>query len=150
MDLRKVMKNLKMMIISVRPSACLNRLPESGNDLHLIPGSVSFFPDCEDCKVSYINTCKIHGPACFIPDTTVPMGVTDRATQTLPASLEIQRSGIPTAGLGVFNKGEVIKPGVHFGPYQGDAVGREEALNSKYSWVVSYCLNITTCFIRRF
>ncbi|XP_062854063.1 histone-lysine N-methyltransferase PRDM9-like isoform X2 [Trichomycterus rosablanca] len=91
---------------------------------------------CEDCKSFYVNSCEVHGPALFIPDTTVPMGVADRARQTLPSGLEIQMSGIPNAGLGVFNQGEAIPLGVHFGPYQGDMVDREEAMNSEYSWVI--------------
>ncbi|GAA6091971.1 probable histone-lysine N-methyltransferase PRDM7, partial [Tachysurus ichikawai] len=39
--------------------------------------------------------------------------------------------------LGVFNKGETIPLGAHFGPYEGDLVDKEEAMNSDYSWVVS-------------
>ncbi|XP_026766406.3 histone-lysine N-methyltransferase PRDM9 isoform X2 [Pangasianodon hypophthalmus] len=92
--------------------------------------------DCEDCRCFFINECEVHGPAFFIPDTPVPMGVTDRARQTLPPGLVVQKSDIPDAGLGVFNKGETIPAGVHFGPYQGDLVDREEALNSVYSWVI--------------
>lgn len=66
------------------------------------------------------------------------MGVADRARQTLPSGLEIQKSSIPDSGLGVFNKGQTVPVGAHFGPYQGQMVDREEAMNSVYSWVVSY------------
>ncbi|MCJ8732142.1 hypothetical protein PDJAM_G00207520 [Pangasius djambal] len=38
--------------------------------------------------------------------------------------------------LGVFNKGETVPVGAHFGPYQGELVDREEAMNSGYSWVI--------------
>ncbi|KAF5882473.1 histone-lysine N-methyltransferase PRDM9-like, partial [Clarias magur] len=62
------------------------------------------------------------------------MGVSDRARQTLPTGLEIQESSIPDAGLGVFNKGETVPVGAHFGPYQGELVDREEAMNSEYAW----------------
>lgn len=65
------------------------------------------------------------------------MGVADRARRTLPPGLEIRKSGIPGAGLGVFNKDETIPVGAHFGPYQGELVDQEEAMNSNYSWVVS-------------
>lgn len=65
------------------------------------------------------------------------MGVTDRAKQTLPLSLEILKSSSSDSGLGVFNKGATLPVGVHFGPYQGDVVEREEAMDSVYSWVVS-------------
>ncbi|MCI4389806.1 hypothetical protein PGIGA_G00103060 [Pangasianodon gigas] len=91
---------------------------------------------CEECRSSYINKCEVHGPTLFINDTPIPMGVMDRARQTLPPCLEVRRSGIPDAGLGVFNKGETVPVGAHFGPYQGDLVDREEAMNSGYSWVI--------------
>ncbi|XP_060786972.1 uncharacterized protein LOC132892676 [Neoarius graeffei] len=91
---------------------------------------------CEACKAFFFNKCEVHGPPLFIPDTPVPMGVPDRAKQTLPSRLEIRKSGIPDTGLGVFNKGETVPVGAHFGPYQGELVDREEAMNSGYSWVI--------------
>ncbi|KAF4086688.1 hypothetical protein AMELA_G00087250 [Ameiurus melas] len=91
---------------------------------------------CEVCKSFFFNKCEVHGPPLFIPDTPVPMGVPDRARQTLPPGLEIRKSGIPDAGLGVFNKGETVPVGAHFGPYQGELVDREEAMSSGYSWVM--------------
>ncbi|KAF5888694.1 histone-lysine N-methyltransferase PRDM9-like, partial [Clarias magur] len=91
---------------------------------------------CEVCKSIFFNKCEVHGPPLFFPDTPAPMGITDRARQTLPPGLEIQKSGIPNAGLGVFNKGETVPVGAHFGPYQGEMVDREEAMNSGYSWVI--------------
>ncbi|XP_058259071.1 histone-lysine N-methyltransferase PRDM9-like isoform X1 [Hemibagrus wyckioides] len=92
---------------------------------------------CEVCKSFFFNKCEVHGLALFIPDSPVPMGVADRARRTLPPGLEIRKSGIPDAGLGVFNKGETIPVGAHFGPYQGELVDQEEAMNSSYSWVIS-------------
>lgn len=65
------------------------------------------------------------------------MGVTDRARQTLPPGLEVGLSEISGAGLGVFNKGDTVPVGAHFGPYQGELVDKEEAMTSAYSWVVS-------------
>ncbi|KAF5894027.1 histone-lysine N-methyltransferase PRDM9-like, partial [Clarias magur] len=91
---------------------------------------------CEVCKSVFFNKCEVHGPPLFIPDTPVPLGVSDRARLTLPPGLEIQKSGIPDAGLGVFNKGETVPVGAHFGPYQGELVDTEEAMNSGYSWVI--------------
>ncbi|XP_046695943.1 histone-lysine N-methyltransferase PRDM9-like isoform X1 [Silurus meridionalis] len=91
---------------------------------------------CELCKSFFFNKCEVHGPALFIPDTPVPMGIADRATHTLPPGLEIGKSGLPDAGLGVFNKGDTVPVGAHFGPYQGELVDREEALSSGYSWVI--------------
>lgn len=65
------------------------------------------------------------------------MGLSDRARQTLPPGLDLQESGISHAGLGVFNKGDTVPVGAHFGPYQGEPVDKEEAMASSYSWVVS-------------
>ncbi|KAK2831836.1 hypothetical protein Q7C36_016922 [Tachysurus vachellii] len=91
---------------------------------------------CEDCRSFFISECEVHGPALFIRDTLVPLGVADRAKQTLPLSLEILKSSISDSGLGVFNKGDTLPVGVHFGPYEGDLVDREEAMNSVFSWVL--------------
>lgn len=99
------------------------------------------FPDCEICRSFFINKCELHGPPLFIPDTPVLIGVWDRARQTLPPFLDIRRSDIPDAGLGVFNTGGTVPVGVHFGPYEGELVNQEEAMNSGYSWVVITCLN---------
>lgn len=93
--------------------------------------------DCEECGTYFYNKCEIHGPALFIPDTPVQIGLEGRARQTLPSRLKIQTSNIPDAGLGVFNMGETVPIGAHFGPYQGELVARQEAMNSRYSWVVS-------------
>ncbi|XP_060784375.1 histone-lysine N-methyltransferase PRDM9-like isoform X1 [Neoarius graeffei] len=91
---------------------------------------------CEVCKSFFFHKCELHGPPLFIPDTPVLVGVPDRARQTLPPELEIRKSGIPDAGLGVFNKGETVPVGAHFGPYQGELVDIEKAMNSRYSWVI--------------
>ncbi|XP_062857002.1 zinc finger protein 84-like [Trichomycterus rosablanca] len=91
---------------------------------------------CEECRSFYISKCELHGPALFIPDTPVPMGVVDRARRTLPPGLEVRESGIPDAGLGVFNEGGTVPVGAHYGPYQGEVVDKEEAMKSCYSWVI--------------
>ncbi|KAF5880030.1 histone-lysine N-methyltransferase PRDM9-like, partial [Clarias magur] len=93
---------------------------------------------CEICRSFFINKCELHGPPLFIPDTPVLIGVWDRARQTLPPFLEIRRSDLPDAGLGVFNTGGTMPVGVHFGPYEGELVDQEEAMNSGYSWVISH------------
>ncbi|XP_060789448.1 histone-lysine N-methyltransferase PRDM9-like [Neoarius graeffei] len=100
---------------------------------------------CEVCKSFFFSKCEVHGPPLFIPDTPVPMGVSDRARQTLPPGLEIQKSSIPDAGLGVFNKGETVPIGAHFGPYQGELVNRAESRNSGYSWVIYENMQCEEC-----
>ncbi|KAF5888695.1 histone-lysine N-methyltransferase PRDM9-like, partial [Clarias magur] len=121
------------------------KIDDDGDDLANTPEDIFIkeedpdtkdFLYCEICKSIFFNKCEVHGPPLFIPDTPAPMGVTDRARQTLPPGLEIQKSGIPDAGLGVFNKGTTVPVAAHFGPYQGELVDREEAMNSGYSWVI--------------
>ena len=52
--------------------------------------------------------------------------------------VQIKRSRIPKAGLGVFYHGQRQLPaGTHFGPYEGVKTDKEEAEKSGYSWVVS-------------
>ncbi|XP_062873474.1 histone-lysine N-methyltransferase PRDM9-like [Trichomycterus rosablanca] len=92
---------------------------------------------CEECKSFFVTKCEVHGPPVFVSDTAAPMGVTDRARKTLPPGLQVRESGIPNGGLGVFNNVEAVPLGTHFGPYQGELVDKEEAMNSGYSWVVS-------------
>ncbi|KAF5889015.1 histone-lysine N-methyltransferase PRDM9-like, partial [Clarias magur] len=92
---------------------------------------------CEICKSYFFNKCEVHGSPLFITDTPAPMGVSDRASQTLPPGLEIRKPGILGAVLGVFNNGETVPVGAHFGPYQGELVEREEAMNSEYCWMIS-------------
>lgn len=116
-------------------SSKLTKLTAPENSIYLT--IMSLLADCEDCSSFFINKCEIHGLAVFISDSHVSMGVPDRARQTLPPGLEVQKSDIPGAGLGVINKGEIVPVGSHFGPYQGDLVDQEEAMNSDYSWVVS-------------
>ena len=36
--------------------------------------------------------------------------------------------------------GQVVERGVHFGPYEGEMVGKDEALESGYSWVVRWII----------
>uniref|UniRef100_A0A4W4E0M9 SET domain-containing protein n=1 Tax=Electrophorus electricus TaxID=8005 RepID=A0A4W4E0M9_ELEEL len=103
---------------------------------HFFPFLCPVLTDCEECRSFFIEKCEVHGPPHIIPDTPVPVGVTDRARQTLPSGLEIQKSSIHDAGLGVFNKGQTVPVGAHFGPYQGELIDKEEAMNSGYSWVI--------------
>ncbi|XP_062376275.1 histone-lysine N-methyltransferase PRDM9 [Sardina pilchardus] len=91
---------------------------------------------CEDCESFYIDECGVHGPPNLIPDTPAPVGVPDRARLTLPPGLEVRTSNIPHAGLGVFNQGQAVPTGAHFGPYEGEVTDKDEAIESGYSWVI--------------
>ncbi|XP_066541993.1 histone-lysine N-methyltransferase PRDM9-like [Hoplias malabaricus] len=107
--------------------AMINCVKEEDRDDHFY---------CEACRSYFTKECEVHGPAVFIADTPVPVGVPDRARKTLPYGLEILRSSISGSGLGVFNQAQTISVGLHFGPYQGDVTDREEAMDSSYAWVV--------------
>ncbi|XP_031419490.1 histone-lysine N-methyltransferase PRDM9-like isoform X4 [Clupea harengus] len=91
---------------------------------------------CEDCESFYLDECGVHGPPNFISDTPAPVGVPDRARLTLPPGLVVRESNIPNAGLGVFNQGQTVPRGAHFGPYEGEVTDRDEAIESGYSWMI--------------
>lgn len=74
----------------------------------------------EETEDKVYHFCDVHGSALFIPDTPVPLGVTDRARQTLPPGLEIWESSIPHVG-----QGETVSVGAHFRPYPGELVERK-------------------------
>ncbi|KAA0703622.1 Histone-lysine N-methyltransferase PRDM9 [Triplophysa tibetana] len=90
---------------------------------------------CEECQSFFTGDCDVHGAPLFIPDTFVPVGAADRARLTLPAGLEVHTSNIPNAGLGVFNQGEILPIGAHFGPYEAEESKKEEAVSSGNSFV---------------
>ncbi|XP_053255253.1 histone-lysine N-methyltransferase PRDM9 [Podarcis raffonei] len=92
---------------------------------------------CEYCLLFFIDECSVHGSPVFIKDTAVEVGLEERATLTLPPGLRIGPSGIPKAGFGVWNEGEILPPGIHFGPYEGKITEEEEAANSGYSWLIT-------------
>ncbi|XP_031419489.1 zinc finger protein 709-like isoform X3 [Clupea harengus] len=50
--------------------------------------------------------------------------------------LLVRESNIPNAGLGVFNQGQTVARGAHFGPYEGEVTDRDEAIESRYSWMI--------------
>ncbi|KAM9413025.1 uncharacterized protein ACWYII_025063 isoform 2-T2 [Salvelinus alpinus] len=91
---------------------------------------------CEDCKSFFMEECEVHGPPLFIPDIPAPLGTSDRARLTLPSGLEIRTSSIPEAGLGVFNQGNTVPAGAHYGPYEGELTDKDQAMESGYSWMI--------------
>lgn len=93
--------------------------------------------DCEACHQHFVDQCEVHGPPLFTRDSPATSGTPQRALLTLPQGLVIGRSSFPNAGLGVFNQGQTVPLGMHFGPFEGDVISEEKALDSSYSWVVS-------------
>ncbi|CAN0563642.1 unnamed protein product, partial [Rangifer tarandus platyrhynchus] len=92
---------------------------------------------CEQCQNFFIDSCAAHGPPAFVKDRAVPKGHADRSALTLPPGLSIRRSGIPDAGLGVWNEASDLPRGLHFGPYEGQITDDEEAANNGYSWLIT-------------
>uniref|UniRef100_A0A4W2GPV0 SET domain-containing protein n=1 Tax=Bos indicus x Bos taurus TaxID=30522 RepID=A0A4W2GPV0_BOBOX len=79
---------------------------------------------CEECQNFFIDSCAAHGPPTFVKDSAVERGI-------------IRPSGIPEAGLGVWNEASDLPLGLHFGPYEGQIIYNEEDSNSGYCWLVT-------------
>uniref|UniRef100_A0A8C3WB77 PR/SET domain 7 n=1 Tax=Catagonus wagneri TaxID=51154 RepID=A0A8C3WB77_9CETA len=92
---------------------------------------------CEKCQNFFIDSCAAHGPPTFVKDCAVDKGHPNRSALTLPPGLRIGPSGIPEAGLGVWNEACDLPLGLHFGPYEGQVTDDEEAANSGYSWLIT-------------
>ncbi|KAM5291445.1 histone-lysine N-methyltransferase PRDM9-like [Glossophaga mutica] len=92
---------------------------------------------CEKCQNFFIDSCAVHGPPTFVKDSAVDKGHPHRSALTLPPGLRIGPSGIPEAGLGVWNEAADLPVGVHFGPYEGHITEDEEAAKSRYSWLIA-------------
>ncbi|XP_066228955.1 histone-lysine N-methyltransferase PRDM7-like isoform X6 [Saccopteryx leptura] len=92
---------------------------------------------CEKCQNFFIDSCDVHGPPTFVKDSAVDKGHPNHAALTLPPGLRIRPSGIPEAGLGVWNEASALPVGLHFGPYKGQITEDEEAGNNGYSWQIT-------------
>ncbi|XP_066214194.1 histone-lysine N-methyltransferase PRDM9-like isoform X3 [Saccopteryx leptura] len=93
--------------------------------------------DCEKCQNFFIDSCDVHGPPTFVKYSAVDKGHPNHAVLTLPPGLRIRPSGIPEAGLGVWNEASALPVGLHFGPYEGQITEDEEAGNNGYSWQIT-------------
>ncbi|KAM8769923.1 histone-lysine N-methyltransferase PRDM9-like [Rhynchonycteris naso] len=92
---------------------------------------------CEKCQNFFIDNCDVHGPPTFVKDSAVDKGHPNHAALTLPPGLKIRPSGIPGAGLGVWNEASALPVGLHFGPYEGQITEDEDAGNNGYSWLIT-------------
>lgn len=91
---------------------------------------------CEMCQQHFIDQCETHGPPSFTCDSPAALDTPQRALLTLPQGLVIGRSSTSHAGLGVFNQGQTVPLGMHFGPFDGEEISEEKALDSANSWVI--------------
>lgn len=104
----------------------------------VVPGESTGFC-CEECLSLFQDENdpnNISGPS-FVLDFPTAVDVPQRALLTLPFGLMIGRSSIPNAGIGVVNHGPTLSPGMHFGPYEGEMVAKEDALLSNFSWEIN-------------
>lgn len=75
-------------------------------------------------------------------------GHPDRSVLTLPPGLSIRLSGIPNAGLGVWNEASDLPLGLNFGPYEGHVTEDEETTKNGYTWEVrSIYLSPVPCVV---
>ncbi|KAK5851126.1 hypothetical protein PBY51_001945 [Eleginops maclovinus] len=93
---------------------------------------------CEECLPLFqepSDPATLNGPS-FILDFPTSTGLPQRALLSLPYGLTIGRSSIPGAGVGVINHGQIVSPGMHFGPFEGEVTTRENAMASDFSWEI--------------
>ncbi|EPQ19433.1 Histone-lysine N-methyltransferase PRDM9 [Myotis brandtii] len=88
---------------------------------------------CEKCQNFFIDCCAVHGPPTFVKDSAVDKGHANRSALTLPPGLRIRPSGIPAAGLGVWNEECDLLVGLHFGPYEGQITEDKDTASNGYS-----------------
>ncbi|XP_028910581.1 histone-lysine N-methyltransferase PRDM9-like [Ornithorhynchus anatinus] len=91
---------------------------------------------CEICQTFFLEKCVLHGPPVFVQDLPVEKWRPNRSTITLPPGMQIKVSGIPNAGLGVWNQATSLPRGLHFGPYMGIRTKNEKESHSGYSWMI--------------
>ncbi|KAI4535417.1 hypothetical protein MG293_014643 [Ovis ammon polii] len=70
-------------------------------------------------------------------DCAVEKGHANHSALSLSPGSSIRPSGIPEAGLGVWNKVSDLLLGLHFGSYVGQITDDEEAAKSGYSWLIT-------------
>ncbi|XP_076409101.1 histone-lysine N-methyltransferase PRDM9 isoform X1 [Peromyscus maniculatus bairdii] len=126
--LRKKNVEVKMYSLRERKGLAYKEISEPQDDDYLY---------CEKCQNFFINSCPNHGPPIFIKDSMVERGHPNHSVLSLPHGLRIGSSGIPEAGLGVWNEASDLPVGLHFGPYKGQITEDEEAANSGYSWLIT-------------
>ncbi|XP_036908488.1 histone-lysine N-methyltransferase PRDM9-like [Sturnira hondurensis] len=127
-ELRRKDMDMKIYSIQERKDCVYQEVTEPQDDDYLY---------CEKCQNFFIDSCAVHGPPTFVKDSAVERGHPHRSALTLPPGLRVGPSGIPEAGLGVWNEAADLPVGLHFGPYEGHITEDEEAAKSRYSWLIA-------------
>uniref|UniRef100_A0A2R9AJF4 PR/SET domain 7 n=1 Tax=Pan paniscus TaxID=9597 RepID=A0A2R9AJF4_PANPA len=128
LELRKKETEGKMYSLRERKGHAYKEVSEPQDDDYLY---------CEMCQNFFIDSCAAHGPPTFVKDSAVDKRHPNRSALSLPPGLRIGPSGIPQAGLGVWNEASDLPLGLHFGPYKGRITEDEEAANNGYSWLIT-------------
>ncbi|ELK08463.1 Histone-lysine N-methyltransferase PRDM9 [Pteropus alecto] len=131
-ELRRKGTEVKMYSLRERTGHVYQEVSEPQDDDYLY---------CEKCQNFFVDSCTAHGPPTFVKDSKVDMGHPNRSALTLPPGLRIGPSGIPEAGLGVWNEASDLPLGLLFGPYEGQVTEDAEAANSGYSWLITKARN---------
>ncbi|KAM8818940.1 histone-lysine N-methyltransferase PRDM9-like [Rhynchonycteris naso] len=127
-ELRRKETEVKMYSLQERKGHVYQEVSEPQDDNYLY---------CEKCQNYFIDSCDMHGPPTFVKDSAVDKGHPNHAALTLPPGLRIRPSGIPEAGLGVWNEASALPVGLYFGPYKGQITEDEETGNNGYSWQIT-------------
>ncbi|KAM8788961.1 LOW QUALITY PROTEIN: histone-lysine N-methyltransferase PRDM7-like [Rhynchonycteris naso] len=127
LELRRKETEVKMYSLQERKGHVYQEVSEPQDDDYLY---------CENCQNFFIDSCDVHGPSTFVKDSAVDKGHPNHAALTLPPGLRIRPSGIPEAGLGVWNEASFLPVGLHFGPYEGQITEDDEG-NSGCSWQIT-------------
>ncbi|XP_059536607.1 histone-lysine N-methyltransferase PRDM9-like, partial [Myotis daubentonii] len=128
LDLRRKEIEVKMYSLRERKCCVYQEVSEPQDDDYLY---------CEKCQNFFIDSCAVHGPPTFVKDSAADKGHANRSALTLPPGLRIGPSGIPEAGLGVWNEECDLPEGLHFGPYEGQVTEDEATANNGYSWLIT-------------
>ncbi|KAM8800662.1 histone-lysine N-methyltransferase PRDM9-like [Rhynchonycteris naso] len=128
LELRRKEIEVKIYSLQERKGHVYQEVREPQDDDHLY---------CEKCQNFFIDSCAVHGPPTFVKDGAVNKGHLNHAALTLLPGLRIRPSGIPEAGLVVWNEASALPVGLHFGPYKGQITEDDEAGNNRYSWQIT-------------